>query len=94
MNKEGPMQLVNFMEEAVKRVLEDLLKDPPYQSNSFDEKTKLDIMAYTLNHLPARYVVSEKGHLYTRVDELRQQFKTDIIVELTRAINQVKSHPR
>lgn len=88
------MQLVNFMEEAVKRVLEDLLKEDTHQSYQFDEKIKLDIMAFTLNHLPPRYVVSEKGHLYTRVDELRQQFKTDIIVELTRAINQVKANPR
>jgi competence protein ComFB len=88
------MQLINFMEEAVNRVLDDLLKEPTYRSGQFDEKTKLDIMAYTLNHLPPRYVVSEKGHLYTRVDELRQQFKTDIIVELTKAINQVKANPR
>lgn len=88
------MQLVNFMEEAVKRVLDDLLQENAYQSFQFDEKTKLDIIAFTLNHLPPRYVVSEKGHLYTRVDELRQQFKTDIIVELSLAINQVKANPR
>jgi competence protein ComFB len=88
------MQLINFMEEAVKRVLEELLKEKSYESTQFDEKTKLDIMAYTLNHLPPRYVVSEKGHLYTRVDELRQQFRTDIIVELSRAIDLVKANPR
>ncbi len=88
------MQLINFMEDAVKRVFEELLKEPTYRSIQFDEKTKLDIIAFTLNHLPPRYVVSEKGHLYTRVDELRQQFKTDIIVELTIAINQVKANPR
>jgi competence protein ComFB len=88
------MQLVNFMEEAVKRVFEELLNEPAYQSVQFDEKTKLDIMAFTLNHLPPRYVVSEKGHLYTRVNELHEQFKTDIIVELSIAINQVKANPR
>ncbi len=88
------MQLVNYMEEAVKRVFEELLKEPIYQSVPFDEKTKLDIIAFTLNHLPPRYVVTEKGHLYTRVNELHQQFKTDIIIELTTAINQVKANPR
>ncbi len=88
------MQLVNFMEEAVKRVFEELLQEAPYRSLPFDEKTKLDILAFTLNHLPPRYLVSEKGLLYTRVDELRQQFKTDIIVELTQAIDRVKANPR
>ncbi len=82
------------MEEAVKRCLEELLSEPPYESIVVNDKMKFDIMAYTLNHLPPRYVVSEKGHLYTRVDELRQQFRTDIVVELSKAIKHVQSHPR
>jgi len=88
------MQLINFMEEAVKRVLEELLTEEPYSEIKFTEKMKLDIIAYSLNRLPSRYIVSEKGHLYTRVDELRQQFKTDIVVELSKAIDHVKANPR
>lgn len=88
------MQLINFMEEAVRNTLEDLLTDPPYQSLKLDDKAKLDVMAFALNHLPPRYVVTEKGRLYTRVDELKQQFKTDIVVELSKAIQQVKANPR
>ena len=88
------MQLINFMEEAVKHSLEELLKEPVYLSLRVDEKAKLDIIAYALNHLPPRYVVTEKGHLYTRVNELKQQFKTDIVVELSKAISHVKANPR
>jgi competence protein ComFB len=88
------MQLINFMEEAVKRALEELLHEAAYQSIPFDEKAKMDILAYTLNHLPPRYVVTEKGHLFTRVDELRQQFRTDIVVELSKAISYITAHPR
>jgi competence protein ComFB len=88
------MQLVNYMEEAVKRGLDELLKEPAYQSLRLDEKAKLDVMAFALNHLPPKYVVTEKGHLFTRVEELRQQFKTDIVVELSKAIQLVKENPR
>ncbi len=88
------MQLSNYMEVVVKRTLEELLEDPAYQSLALTEKIKLDILAYTLNHLPPRYIVTEKGHLYTRVDELKHQFKTDILVELSKAIKHVKANPR
>lgn len=88
------MRLVNYMEEMVKHVLEELSDEPAYQALKMDEKTKLDVMAYTLNHLPPKYVVTEKGHLYTRVNELKQQFRTDIVVELSKAIRHVKANPR
>ena len=88
------MDLVNFMEEATKRALEELLEDPTYKSHPMDDRMRMDILAYALNRLPPKYVVTEKGHLYTRVNELKQQFRTDIIVELTKAIQFVQSHPR
>ena len=88
------MDLVNFMEEAVKRTLEDLLQEPRYRSLALREKTKMDILAYALNHLPPRYSVTEKGRLFTRVNELKQQFTTDIVVELSRAIEHVSANPR
>ncbi len=82
------------MEDAVRSVLEEMLCDEAYQNLAMDAKLKLDVMAYALNRLPAKYVVSDRGHLYTRVQELRQQFKTDIVVELTKAIQHVSAHPR
>lgn len=82
------------MEEAVKNSLEELLGEKPYKSMELDEKEKWDIMAYALNRLPPKYLVTEKGHLYTRVNELKQQFKTDIVVELSKAIKHVKANPR
>lgn len=88
------MQLTNFMEAAVKNVLEEMLRTDPYRSSNFDEKVKLDIMAYALNRLPPKYVVTEKGHLFTRVNELRHQFNTDIVVELSKAIEYIRANPR
>lgn len=88
------MQIVNFMEEAVRHALEELLTEPAYKALNLGEKAQLDVMAFALNHLPPRYVVTEKGHLYTRVNELKQQFRTDIVVALYKAIEQVKANPR
>ncbi len=88
------MQLVNFMEEAVRNALEELLTEPAYKSLELDEKAQWDVIAFALNHLPPRYVVTEKGRLYTRAEELKQQFKTDIVVELSKAIQHVKANPR
>ena len=88
------MDLFNYMEEVVKRSLEELLDEPAYKNIGLDEKAKLDVMAYCLNRLPPRYIVTEKGHLYSRLNELKQQFKTDIVVELSKAIEHVKANPR
>jgi competence protein ComFB len=82
------------MEDAVKRTLEELLTESAYRSLVLDDKAKLDVVAYSLNHLPPRYVVTEKGRLFTRVEELKQQFKTDIVVELSKAIGHVTANPR
>jgi competence protein ComFB len=88
------MNLVNYMEEAACAILGELLQDPACASLRGNEKAKLDILAYALNRLPPRYFVTEKGQLFTRIQELRQQFKTDILVELTKGIQQVLNNPR
>ncbi len=88
------MDLINYMEEAVKKSLAELLEEPAYQGFHPSEKDRLDILAFALNHLPARYIVTEKGYVFTKLEELKEQFKTDILVELAKAVQQVRNHPR
>lgn len=88
------MNLVNYMEEAARRSLDEMLGEPAYGGYHPNEKEKMDVLAIALNRLPPRYIVTERGHLFTRVDELRQQFKTDLLVELAKAIDQVRKNPR
>jgi len=90
---EGNARLVNYMEDAVKSILEEMLKEDAYQGVAQDEKVRMDVMAYALNRLPPKYVATQRGHIYTRVQELRQQFRTDIIVELTKALQRVLANP-
>jgi competence protein ComFB len=86
------MKLKNYMETAVQNVLDELLD----KTNCICKcsRCRLDIVAYALNHLPAKYVVTDKGHTYTRVAEMAQQFNADVVVALTKAIRHVGKKPR
>jgi len=80
------------MEAAVINMTNHLLKK--HKDICTCEKCKLDIVAITLNNLPPKYVVSEKGEVFTKIKEMEAQFDVDIIKELTRAIEMVSKNPR
>ena len=82
----------NYTEIMVDEVLEDILKTE--KNICTCEACILDIKAIALNNLPARYVVTEKGEVYKKLDSLNQQMRVDIYKALTKAINQVKKNPR
>jgi len=81
----------NYMEEIVFSLIKDVLEDVKVCNC---EKCILDIAAIALNELPSKYIVSEKGELYFKVDLLRQQFEVDVISAITKAAVLVKRNPR
>jgi competence protein ComFB len=83
--------LKNYMEEVVFNLMPDILKDI---NMCTCEKCVLDISAIALNDLPPKYIVSEKGELYSRIDALTQQFEVDIISAVIKAAVLVKRNPR
>ncbi|HAA43831.1 MAG TPA: competence protein ComFB [Ruminiclostridium sp.] len=80
-------QLKNYMEDVVILVIKDIIKDMEVCTC---EKCSLDIAAIALNTLPPKYIVSEKGELYSRIDALRQQFEVDVMTAVTKAASIVK----
>ena len=86
------MLLSNYMEEVVDRTLEEILAHRDDVCTC--ERCKLDIKALALNHLPPRYVVTDKGYIYTKVNELESQFKADITVAVTNALKIIRKNPR
>ena len=86
------MQLKNYMEEVVWSELNDILVSHPEVCHC--ENCCYDIVALTLNKLVPRYVVTDKGETYTKVNNLRMQFKVDIISALANAIQIVATNPR
>ena len=84
-------QLKNYMEEIVFNSLKEVLQDINVCSC---EKCMLDIAAIALNDLPPKYIVTEKGELYSKINALKQQFEVDVIAAITKAAVLVKRRPR
>ena len=58
------------------------------------EQCHADIVAYTLNQLPGKYVVTKAGGAISKADSLRFQHITDIRAAMIRAVQVVKDYPR
>lgn len=84
-------KLKNYMEDLV-------LKKTDEISNSMDvckcEKCRLDIAAIALNSLPSKYVVTEKGELYAKINELEHQFEVDVETAIIKAAVIVGKNPK
>ena len=87
------MELKNYMELVVKDAVEQELSSID-EEWAKDERCKLDIMALVLNRLPARYIVTDKGRIMTKIKETEVQFQADILRELVKAIRIVTKNPR
>ncbi len=83
--------LKNYMEEVVLNLMEGVLDDINVCKC---ELCKMDIAALALNDLPPKYIATEKGELYSKVNSLRNQFEVDVIAAITKAAVLVKRAPR
>ncbi len=86
------MKIYNYMEDVVKDELDKSLADITDICKC--QKCKFDMMVWALNRLPAKYVLSDKGRLYTKLTEQETQFRADVVRELTKAILHVGRNPR
>ena len=57
------------------------------------ERCRYDIAAIALNNLPPKYVVTESGEVFAKTQLLNQQFKTNAVVEILKAIEIVRNNP-
>lgn len=80
------------MEIAVDRALPNLLR--AFDNACTCDKCILDIKAISLNKLKPHYVVTDKGELYSKVNEMSSQFETDVMKALIDAIDIVTKNPR
>lgn len=84
-------KLKNYMEELVIQKTDSILK---LMNICKCEKCKLDIVALALNDLPAKYIVTDTGELYTKLRELEQQFEVDVEAAIAKAAIFVGNHPK
>ena len=92
--KEIRTRLKNHTEEIVLNMLQELLNKDEYSDICTSEECLLDMATYALNRLPAKYVATEKGEVYTKTEELEQQHSVDILSVVTRAIKVVNENRR
>lgn len=87
------MVIKNFMEDAVKDVVEILLRDRNDICKCIQCRT--DIIAFALNRLPPRYVVSERGLTHAFLEQLQNsKWDQDIISVVNLGIEIISKRTR
>ena len=82
--------VINCMEIWVEEYMEALLKK---SDRCKCDKCKRDIYTLSLNNLKPYYVSTPLGKIMAKIESTKQQVETDIIVQVTKAINQVNINP-
>jgi competence protein ComFB len=85
------MKVTNLMEQIVEKVLEEQWKSLNMQCSC--EICRNDILAFTLNALPPRYVAHEKGRVIVQAGMVNEQLKADVLREIARAVSIVSAKP-
>lgn len=80
----------NVMERVVEERLDEMLK-------SYDcckcERCRADIVALALNNLPPRYVVTDEGELFAKIQYTQKRYELEVVKQIAAAINMVKESP-
>ena len=84
------MALVNVMEKVVEDRLEAMLKT---ENCCQCDRCLEDMKAIALNKLPAKYVSTHNGELFTKLDSTLRQKVVDINVAVSNAIACVSKNP-
>lgn len=81
----------NLMEDIVRRHVDAILGG---DGGCCCPVCRADVMAYALNHLPPRYVVTDVGRMMVQLDSCESQFRADVVAALSTARKVVREHPR
>jgi len=87
----APFEIYNFMETAVLSHLDaTLLKIGACQCDD----CRADVTAIALNNLPTKYVVSRRGEIFSKINNMEQQRSVDVISAITEAATIIAKNPR
>ena len=85
-------KLKNYMEHLVDETLNNYLNEKDNICKC--EKCRLDIKAYALNKLPPHYIVSDKGYLHWKMDEMITQFNVDVLKAVIDGVEKINNNKR
>jgi len=86
------LKMKNYMKDIVEDVMPSVMKALPDVCKC--ERCEMDIMAYALNLLPTKYVVTHTGQLYSKLHLMHMQFDADVVTAITRGAKMVAKSPR
>lgn len=84
-------ELKNHTEIVVQQALQNYLRNNILSCSC--ERCQADIMALTLNRLPARYYVSSRGEIMTQWESQALPDQARIMADVVRAAQQVSATP-
>ena len=58
------------------------------------EQCRNDVVAYALNQLPPKYVVTDQGEVYSKLAAMGLQHDADVTAAISMGAAAVKQHPR
>ncbi|HHV72552.1 MAG TPA: late competence development ComFB family protein [Clostridia bacterium] len=86
------MLIKNCMEDLVFNCIVDVLSKYPEFCSC--DKCRADVAALALNNLPPKYIATYEGEVYAKIPTLQQQFGTDILCAVVKAMEIVQKSPR
>ena len=84
--------LKNYMEDIILNKMPVVLKT--MEGICECERCHMDRLAYVLNNSTPKYVVTQKGKLYAKLNALEGQFDVDLVRIITDAAVRVDQSPR
>jgi len=84
------MKVHNIMEEIVEKYVREIVSSDSKVCNC--EKCLNSIIAEVLSIVPAKYVTSETGAMYTMMEQVRVEQSSVILKAIVDAINKLKPH--
>jgi Late competence development protein ComFB. len=81
----------NLMEEVVLQNVDTVMAA---EGGCTCDACKSDVIAYTLNHLPAHYVATRQGGLMVKLESYALQARADVVAALSEAVVLVAKSPR
>ncbi len=81
----------NFMEDAVERKVDMVMQN--FKDCCTCEECRRDIVSIALNNLKPKYVATDRGEMYARIDDMSVQSEVEVIQALTAAIEIVRKNP-
>jgi len=82
----------NYMEDIVKRNIEN--QKEKNKAACWCSRCEKDVFALALNRLPSKYVVTNEGRMYTKLQEMEEQQNADVTREVYKAIGVVAANKR